>query len=573
MSELSLPQLFYSVIFIALPFLGGLLATKFRIPKMIGYIVSGMLLGIFIHGKSESFLPIFAHIGLILLLFTVGLEINLENFKRFSKIIITIGLLQVFVTLLIFFIITVILGMAFIEALIISFAFSLSSTAVVSKIIQEKGEENSLVGGMTLGILILQDIVVIPFMMLISSFKGGANMTSVIAEVFVSLIRAGVILSLIYLIAQKIIPFIYNKIALTSRELLNLLTILIIVSAILIFSFLGLSPAIAAFVAGMIIGGTMEHYQIFTQIRPLRDIFTILFFVFLGATIDISQILPKLPLIFILSLLLILIKFIVIFSLFVYFKFHSKTAFSTAILLSQIGEFAFIVLHQSKMQSLITDDIYLITIAVTLLTIALSPILTDRKERLYLALRRFTQKYAKPLDSFLSYKVDREPLKVEALSISGHVVLCGYGRVGSYIGRALTMADIPFIAIDIDYHVVDEYRKKGINILYGDPTDIDMLEYAQLGKALAIISALPDAFSQEMIILNTKRLNENAMIITRVGKEAYQRRMKDLGAGVVIQPEFEAALSIVKKIMLGYKMPKEDIIGKVKRLKIEHGMI
>jgi len=573
MSELSLPLIFNIIIFITLPFIGGILATKFRLPRMIGYILAGVILGIFIKGHSAEFLPIFANVGLILLLFTVGLEMNVDNFKRFGKIVSVIGLLQIFISLGIFFVLNIIIGLAMVEAVIIAFAFALSSTAIVSKVIQDKGEENSLLGGVTLGILILQDIAVIPFMIVLSSLEKNAGPVALLIAIGSSLVRATITLGLIFIVAQKVIPYVFNRVASLGRELLNLLTILFIFIAVFIFSFLGLSPAIAAFVAGLLIGGTLQHYQIFSQIRPLRDIFTILFFVFLGATIDITQIMPHLPLALLFAVLIIAIKFVLISVIFIYFRFHSKTAFGSGILLAQVGEFAFIILHQSQISHLLSQESYLFGITVTLLTIAISPLLMDRRDKLYLSIRKIMKKQIPSLDAFVSQGVDRESAHVDVLSIKDHVILCGYGRVGGYIGRALTMANIPFIAIDYNYQIVEKERKRGTNIIYGDPTDIDILNFAQCETASAIISAVPDAFSQEMIVLNAKMLNTRIKVLSRVGLEKQQRRLKDLGAEVVIQPEFEAALSIIRNILLGYNLSKKDIVGKIKRLKLEHGMV
>lgn len=573
MTELELPMIFNLIVFIALPFIGGLIATRLRLPKMIGYILAGIVLGALIQGRTGEYLPIFANFGLILLLFTVGLEIDISHLRRFGRLLLLMTLLQIVITMVIFFGATYLLGFNFFESLITSFAFSLSSTAVVSKIIQDSGEENSLVGGMVLGILILQDLVVIPFMIMMSSLTAGeASTTSIIKDVVFSVGRAAIVLGLIYVAAQQFVPYIFEKIARLSRELLNLLTLVFIFIAIYIFSFLGLSPAIAAFVSGVLIGGTLEHYQIFSQIRPLRDMFTILFFVFLGANIDIPQILPKLPLVILFALFVVAVKFIIIAILFLYFRFHSKTAFTSAILLSQVGEFAFIVLHQAQLDGIIAPHRYIFILTSTLITIALSPVLVERKDYMYAWLRAFMRKYMRPVEQFIAYRVDREPVHIESLEISDHIVICGYGRVGSYIGRALSMANISFIAIDYNYHTVEKNRKQGVNIMYGDPTDVDILNFAQVPKATTIISAVPDSFSQEMIILHAKTLNPNIKILTRVGLEKNQKRMKDLGAHVIIQPEFEAAVSIVKKILIRYNLPEKDIVGKIKRLKLEHGM-
>ncbi|MBP9798086.1 cation:proton antiporter [Candidatus Woesebacteria bacterium] len=572
MTEIELPLILNLMVFIAVPFCGGLLANKMGLPRMIGYIISGMILGIIIKGNSSGFLPLFANFGLIFLLFTIGLELNIGTLKRFGKLATLLALFQVAISWIIFLGILLLFGLTFIESAILGFACALSSTAVVSKFIQEKGEESSLMGSLTMGILILQDVIVIPFMILFQSVGKSTGASSVFFDLVFSLAKAGLVLVVMYVLAQRVIPILLSKVALISRELLNLFTILIIMSTVALFSFLGVSPAIAAFIAGVLIGGTLEHYQIFSQIRPLRDIFTILFFVFLGATIDLSHTFYILPKALAFALFIIFIKFFVLFVLFVYFRFHTKTAFSSGILLAQVGEFAFIVMHQAQSANIVSAETYTFAIASTLLTLSISPILMERKDVLYKKGRKFITNHFKALDTYMLYRIEREPAHIDALSIKDHVVICGYGRVGGYIGRALTLAKIPFIAIDYNYRVVDDQRKKDVNIIYGDPTDIDILDFAQVEYASALVAAVPDVFSQEMIILNAKILNPKVTIFTRVGSQNTQKRLKDLGAEIVVQPEFEAALSIIKRVFSGYNVPQQDTVGKIKRLKLEHGM-
>ena len=572
MTDIELPLILNLIVFIAVPFCGGLLANRLGLPRMIGYILSGMVLGIFIQGDSSGFLPLFANFGLIFLLFTIGLELNIGTLKKFGKLVTLLAFFQVAISWVIFLAILLLLKLTFIEAAILGFACALSSTAVVSKFIQEKGEENSLIGSLTMGILILQDVLVIPFMILFQSSGQSVGVSSILIDLLTSFVRAGLVLGIMYILAQRVIPVLLSKVAKISRELLNLFTILIIMSTVGIFSFLGVSPAIAAFIAVVLIGGTLEHYQIFSQIRPLRDIFTILFFVFLGATIDLSHTFYILPKALLFAVSIIIIKCLVLVVLFVYFRFHTKTAFSAGILLAQVGEFAFIVIHQAQSAGVMSSETYTFALASTLLTLSISPILMEHKDVLYVKGRKLITKYFPTLDTYILYRIEREPAHINALSIRDHVVICGYGRVGSYVGRALTLAHIPFIAIDYNYRVVEIQRKKDINIIYGDPTDMDILDFAQVEYASALIAALPDTFSQEMIILNSKILNPKVTIFTRVGIQDSQKRLKDLGAEVVIQPEFEAALSIIKRVFTGYSISPEDTAGKIKRLKLEHGM-
>lgn len=572
MGELSLTVLLYTILFIAVPMVFGFIALRLKIPALVGYMVGGIVLGSFIHEGLSEVLSMFASVGLILLLFTIGLEIDLTSLRRFSRFVLLGGLVQIILTALFVYGLSLLFGFSFITASIIGLAFALSSTAVVSKIIQERGEDNSLTGQLALGILILQDIVAIPLLVIVSSYKPDLAGFALVSSILLSLVKSGLVIAVMYTVGLRVIPPIFEYVGKISRELLNLFVLLFVFLAVYVFSLLGLSASLAAFVAGTLVGQTLSHYHIFSQMRPLRDLFLILFFVFLGASVEPSSYISSLLPILAFTGLFITAKFIVVLLIFIYFRFHTKTSYVIGILLCQVGEFAFILIHQSRAVGLINTTAYSFALSVTLFSLIISPLLIEHKERIYTLIRGFIKKRLPFLENYLTFAIDREPAHIEAFDMKDHIILCGYGRVGKYIGRALTMASIPYIAIDYNYHTIEDARKKGVMAIYGDPTDIDILDYAQAEDATSLISAVPDSFSQEMIILNARLLNSKIVIFTRVDKESQQQRMKDLGAHVVIQPEFEAALSIVKRIFTGYHLPKSDIAGKIKRLKIEHGM-
>lgn len=568
-----MPFLLNFILFLAFPFVGGYLARRYRLPSIIGYILGGVALGVFLGEKvSAEFLPQLANIGVILLLFSVGLEANLENLRRFGRFVLLGGILQIFLSAVFIFILALLFKFALLESLFIGSSFALSSTAVVLKIVQDRGEENSLVGGLIVGILVLQDLAVIPLIIIFSSFGQGLKFLTAAGNISLAILKSAAVLLFVYYLGKRVTPAVFDRLAKLSREILNLFTILFIVFFVYLFSLFGLPGTLAAFASGVLIGQTLEHYHIFSQIRPLRDLFVILFFVFLGASVKLSLVFQLLPKILLFSSALILVKFLIVLLIFFFFRFHSRTSFSIGLSLSQVGEFAFLIIYQGLTQKIISQQTYFFATTVVLLTIAATPILIAKKNKIYQRIKKLIKKYLAPLDTFITQSFDREPAHIEVLEIKDHVILCGLGRVGSYIGRAFSMAEIPYIAIDYNFYVVERARKRGVNIIYGDPTDIDILDYAECEDAVALVSAVPERFSQESIILNAKRLNPKIKIFTRVEKEADQRRMKDLGADVVVQPEFEASLSIIKKILLAFSLPKEEIVGKIKRLKLEHGM-
>lgn len=573
MGEISLPVLFNVILFLSFPFVAGFIAIRLKLPPIIGYIVGGLLLGVFLHERlSTEFLSHFAGFGIVFLLFAVGLEMNIENFKRFGRFAAIGGLIQMSITALCITALSLLFKFTFIESLFIGCAFAMSSTAIVAKIIQERGEENSLFGGLAIGVLVFQDLAAIPLIIIASSLGGQGSGLQVFVHLILGIFKAGGVLILMYIVGKKMVPLLFGKMAKASRELLNLFSILFIFVVVYVFSYIGLSASVAAFISGVLIGQTLEHYHIFSQIRPLRDLSAILFFVFLGASIKIGAIIFLLPQILFFSLLLILIKFLIVTVLFLFFKFHSRTSFSLGVALSQVGEFAFIIVTLGRGSSLIREETYYFALTAVLISIVATPLLFAHKDTMYKNLRQFIKKRIPPLFHYISHFVDREPPHIDVLDIKDHIIICGFGRVGSYIGRALSLSDIPYIAIDYNFYTVEHAKKQGINIIYGDPTNIEILDYAECERAMCVVSAVPEKFSQEMIILNAKRLNPKVTIFSRVTREGDQERLKDLGAEVVIQPEFEAALSIIKKILVACNVSRDEIVGRVKRLKIEHGM-
>lgn len=574
MTDIPFNLLLDAFIFLLFPLLGGYLAVRYKISPIIGYMVGGIFLHLLIGSRlAKDFINNFSILGLILLIFTIGLETNFASIKRFGKFVVIGGLLQIILSAVFIFLAALIFRFSVFEAIFFGSAFALSSTAVVAKMIQERGEENSLMGGLAIGVLILQDVAFIPLLIILSSFGKNESTFGLIQNIVKNSVKAALVLIVVYYVGQRVIPIFFNRIAKVSREILNLFIIVFIVAALAVFSFLGLSSLLAAFIAGILVGQTLEHYHIFSQIRPLRDLLAVVFFVFLGLTVEPAFIMQNIVPIFGFAVLVVLIKIAVVLAIYLFFRFHSRTAFSLAIFLFQIGEDAFILIFQGLNKQIISLDSYHFAVSVVVVTLFFTPLLIIKKDLIYQFIRKITKNYLPFLEKFIVYNFDRETPNIDILPLKEHVIICGYGRIGSYIGRALMLANVPFIAVDYNFHTVEKAKKEGVNIIYGDPTEVDVLDYAECDKASVLISAVPDTFSQEMVIFNAKKLNRDIVIFTRVHQEAEQRRMKDLGVEVVVQPEFEASLSIVRRILLWKGFDKEEIARRIKRLKIEHGMI
>lgn len=574
MGDIAPNLIFNFFLFLFIPFTLAALSKKAKISPLIGYIAGGLVLGnLFPELARVEAIKNFAYFGIVLLLFTVGLETNFQRLVSLKKYIILGGTLQILLSVAAVFALSLFFRFSLLESFLIGIALSSSSTTLVAKIIQDRGEESSFVGEIAMGILIFQDIAFIPFLIIFTSITAGSlSAITVTGEIVVSLIKATVIITGLYLLGQKIIPRIFSRIARSSRELFNLFIIVFILFVAGLSLFLDIPVLIGVFVAGVLLAQTIEHYHIFSQVRPFRDLLGVIFFVYIGSNIEISNIINNLPSILLFSVIVMLVKGLIILSIFLFMRFHSKTSFSLATYLFQIDEDAFILMSTAYLNGVLTQDKYLFIIASTLITLVVTPFLINNKDGMYKSIRFFTKKYFGVIEDFLVTRVDSNRSPIDELNLKNHVVLCGYGRIGSYVGRSLIMANIPYIAIDYNLYTVEKARRSGVNIIYGDPTDIDILDYAQVDEAAIMVLAVPEKNTQEAIVLGAKKLNRDLYIVSRVHKKQDQTRMKDLGVDLVIQPEFEASLSIVRRIYSLHKMDKIEVVNKIKRLKIEHGL-
>lgn len=269
-----------------------------------------------------------------------------------------------------------------------------------------------------------------------------------------------------------------------------------------------------------------------------------------------------------LALLVMVIKGGVVTVLLRYLKYHKKSAFATALMLTQMSEFGFILSNEGVRVGALTEREATILAATTLLTILVSTPLLSRSGELYTV-------YAKTIGRWVPKVFEEEEKEYTGKGdypMKHHVVICGYGRVGKYVGRALSMAKIPYLVVDYNSAVASRLKSEGIPVVYGDPADYEVLDYAEVDHARAIVIAIPDLHTQELIIGHAATLNKKIKILCRTHHEEDQPHLKSLGVQTVIQPEFEAAVTIAERLLGEYGVEQEGIAGKVSRLKIEHGI-
>ncbi len=552
---------------------GGAIAVRLRLPSIVGYIAGGVLVGNIFGGIIDHHLvEMISESGVILLLFTLGVEFSFHKLRKILAIVSWPAMAQIIITIGIILLLLVTLRTPFIPSLYLAAAAALSSTAVVIKLLSERGELDTVPGEVATGWLVIQDLAVVPILILLgalSAVSGGeGTVISVVATVGLAMLKAGIFLAVILFLGRFGIPKLLTAVAgFRNRELFLLTTIGIVFSVGLTTYLLGLSVALGAFLAGLLVAETSQNHAVFAEIRPLRDLFAVVFFVALGMDLTISTLVAVWPVVIYLVISVVLVKGIVIYGLLRFLRYHRKTAFMVGAYLTQVSEFGFVLAQSGLVLGVLTREHAAILIAVTFVTIMISAPLLTNVHKVYYAIQKRLKKFPK----FFPESVDNT-LPDTGVAIKNHVVVCGYGRVGRYIGRALQMASIPFLVVDYNQHALKLLKEQGILTVYGDPADKDVLDYAQVDLAHSIVIAIPDRHTQEMIIGNSLSLNRRIKIICRTHHEEDQKHLKSLGVQTIVQPEFEAALSIVTRLLSDYGVPEEEVAGKMSRLKIEHGV-
>ncbi|MFH0749633.1 MAG: cation:proton antiporter [Candidatus Gottesmanbacteria bacterium] len=563
----------FLILFAALA--GGIIAKALRLPLILGYIAVGVLVGnVFSSAVDMVLIERVAETGVTLLLFTLGVEFSFHRLRKVLGTVSWAATLQMLLSFCIFLPIFLTLGFSFLPAMFIAVAAALSSTAVVIRLLSERGEMETIPGEVLTGWLIVQDLAVIPIMMMIPTIgaiyiAGSASVVTTVSLLGVNLIKASIAIGAIIFLGRTGIPWVLNKIAaIGSREIFLVTVMGLVFMSGTVAYMAGLSAALGAFIAGILVAETSQNHAIFAEVRPLRDLFAVVFFVSLGMALPVSLLMPVLPNIALMTIIIVVVKAVIVYFLSRFLGYHRKTAFIVAIGLTQMSEFGFIIARVGLTQGVLSEQHYATIVALVFVTIMVSSPLFTKAQNIFYFLRK---KVPFLYPNFIPEKQETELFGKEA-AFKDHVVICGYGRVGRYVGRALTMAGIPFIVVDYDHTTVKLLREKNIQVIYGDPADMDVLDYAQVDYAKAVVIAIPDRHTQEMVIANAQTLNKSIRIICRTHHEQDQLRLKTLGVHTIVQPEFEAALAIAHKLFSQFGVEQADIDGKIARLKIEHGL-
>lgn len=539
----------------------GLLFNPLRIPPLVGFILTGIIVGPNGLGIVQSLeeVNILAEIGIILLLFTIGLEFSFAHLWQMRNTLLVSGSIQVFLTFLVSFSVATLIGLPFAEAVLLGFLFALSSTAVVLRILHQRGEMSTPHGNITLGVLIFQDIIAIPMIMAIpflASISAPAAVQALSMESLSSILATDILILVILVVAAKWgVPWFLYQIARTRNRELFLLSIVVTCFGVAwLVSLAGISLTLGALLAGLLISRSEYSHQAIGSIVPFRDIFTSFFFVSVGMLLDVGFLLEHLGVVLLLIVGVIVAKGVIAAVVPTVLGYPIRTITLVGLALAQVGEFSFILSRSGLDYGILSPESYqlflvtaLITMAVTPFVIGGGPMLSDRLRRV----------------GFLHRALDsRRPVQEpEREHLREHVVIIGYGVTGRNLARAAKVGGIPYVIIEINPETVRKERALGEPIHYGDATTETVLVHADIESARIAVIAINDPVSTRKIVEACRRLNPSLYIIVRTRYLIEVAPLQDLGASEVVPEEFETSLEIFTRVLNKYLIPKDRIEG------------
>jgi CPA2 family monovalent cation:H+ antiporter-2 len=546
------PVLIDLLIIFSLALLVNLIFQRFNVPSILGFIVAGVLAGPHAFGLETDphDLELLSEIGIMLLLFTIGIEFSLKDLMRIRKTVFLGGGIQVIFTGAIVFGATFLLGYAWQMSVFFGFLIALSSTAIVLRVMQEESMMTKPYGRGSLGILIFQDLIVVPMIMLVPFLTGGMNDPG--SELLWMLLKViGLIVFTIFG-ARKIVPALLHAVARTQKQDFFILTIFIIGFGVAILTaLLGLSLALGAFLAGLIISETDYNHEAFGNIVPFRDIFTSFFFVLIGMFLNLDFIIENVWLIIALSAIVLVLKTGVA-SFAAYFSgYRFGVALTMGLALSQVGEFSILLAQTGKQYELLPEFYHQLFLSVALLTMVVAPFIIKSMPK-WLPEILPSRLYHKRLKAHSDENSVNDFTKLE-----NHLVIIGMGTNGHNIAHAAEYAKIDHVIIDNDADLVQQERKNGEPIMFGNAENIAVLKEAGVEKAGTIVITLGSVASMYTALQNVRRLNDHAHVIVRTRSTEDLEDLYKAGANDVIPTEFETAVEIFTKI-LNYNLVPED---------------
>jgi len=539
------------------------LLQRFKIPSILGFLITGVIIGPFGFRLIEAVeeIEIIAEIGVILLLFVIGMELSIKQLVTMRKTVLIGGFIQVGVSVLAAALVYRFLGYAWNESVFVGFLFSLSSTAIVLKLLQDRNEISEPHGRNVLGILIFQDIIVVP-MMLVTPIMAGQD-SNIGMEVLTLVAKSVLVLIFTFVSAKYIVPWFLLRVVRTkNKELFLLTTISICFTVTFITSEAGLSLALGAFLAGLIISESEYSHQATGTIIPFKVLFTSIFFISIGMMLDLGFLWENAMIILSLVAFVFIIKALVASLAVAVLKYPTRTVILTGLALFQIGEFSFILSKVGVKEGLLSFETNQYFLSVSIITMFLTPFVINYSDKIASKIIRifFGKKQVKDFDDLYENPADLNHLE-------NHLIIIGYGINGANLVRVANHAKIPHIIIDSDVDIVRKEKEQGRNIILGDATEEHTLNGTHLKQARVVVIAVSDSKISKQIISSIRAISQSVHIIVRTQYIEKIDEYIELGADEVISEKFETSIEIFSRVLHNYLIPihrLENLINSIR---------
>ncbi|MGE1175858.1 cation:proton antiporter [Pseudomonas sp. BW7P1] len=536
------------------------LFRRLRLPPVLGYLCVGLMVGpkAFDWINESEHLPDLAELGVVFLLFSLGLEFSLSKMIALRQVVFRLGSQQVLISAGLLGSVLMLLGMPLAPALLLGAGLSLSSTAIVTKELGSLGEIFSSHGQNAVGVLLFQDVVAVLLLTLVPVFAGSSDQAWYWA-LPLTLLKTVVLFMGLLLASRWLLPRLFQEVAASrSAELFVLLALVIVLLTAWLTHLLGLSPALGAFLAGMLLGESHYRHQIEADIRPFRDILLGLFFVSIGMLIDLQLFISHSLLIIAMTLGLLVIKGSVVALLVKWRGSDNETAWRSGLALAQGGEFCFALMAQMQQNNLMPADLGALLLATTFCSMLLTPLMLRAAPRIAAALHR------KPNE-----EAQIEQISALNAGLDQHVVICGYGRVGQSIGRFMRNAGQPYIALDNDPVRIQEAATVERDVHYGDSARADLLTAVGLLRARLLVIAVDKSDVALRVLKEARRLNPKVPILVRTRDDSQWSELKAAGASEVVPELLESSLMLAAHALILLGLPAHQVQEKVDRVRID----
>jgi CPA2 family monovalent cation:H+ antiporter-2 len=536
--------------------------NRLRLPLIVGFMITGVLIGPFALGliKDVAAVESLAEIGVVLLLFTIGLEFSLRRIVEMKRLVLYGGGLQVALTALLVTGVAYWLGQTASQAIFFAFLFTLSSTAIVLKSYVERAEIDTPHGRAAVGILLFQDICIVPMMLMVPILSGRQGSSA--SNILITLGTALAAVAGIILMARFIVPrALYHIVRLRSPEVFVIFVVLVSLGTSWLTAQFGLSLALGAFIAGLVLSESEYSHQIVADILPFRDVFNGVFFISIGMLLSAGFLFTNLLTVLSWVAGLVIGKAVIVLLVVRLLGHPLRVSVMTALGIAQIGEFSFILAKAGIGQGLLSDSDYQKFLAAAILSMVITPFLIQIAPRVGYGI----QSLLSP-DSLLEPTM---PQLAKDTEMKGHVVIVGYGLNGRNVSRVLDKVKVPYVVLELNAEVVREAVKQGEPVHYGDSSRREVLHRANLEEARVLVIAISDPIATRRVVALAREMNPDIHIIVRTRYMSELPDLYNLRADEVIPEEFETSIEIFSRVLRQYHIPRNVIQREVDLIRDE----